>query len=230
MEKKKSASADLEKRRPLFFQIGLLTSLSLSFIAFEWTSTHKVDDFHSKGTETMVWEYDYTRDIKIEEPKEKEIEKPTENVNKTLPPKIVPDDKVIEPDSEPKPDPNPVVKNPIVVPSMKTDTLPAEAYELWRLEVYPEFPGGESERVKWFVKNLKYPEIERNMKIEGRVFVKFVVNENGKITDVEGHGHSRALVKEAERVVSSMPDWKPGRMGTKNVSAQYSIPIDFKLK
>jgi protein TonB len=98
------------------------------------------------------------------------------------------------------------------------------------VEQQPEFPGGIQEMMKFIQKNVKYPNQAKNMGIEGKVFIQFVVNSFGDITGVtlvKGIGYG--CDDEALRVVNIMPRWTPGRQNGKSVSVRYSIPISFKL-
>ncbi|HLP32125.1 MAG TPA: energy transducer TonB [Bacteroidia bacterium] len=99
------------------------------------------------------------------------------------------------------------------------------------VDIMPEFKGGIDSLTSFIKQNLEYPEWERENKIEGKVFVNFVVNKNGKITDpkilrsVQG---SKNFDKEVIRVINNMPDWTPGQQDGKNVDVQFNLPIHFK--
>ena len=93
-----------------------------------------------------------------------------------------------------------------------------------------EFPGGEEAYFKWLGDNIKYPKDCLKKKIEGRVFVSFVVEKDGSITDVKTlRSPHKSLSKEAERVVKAMPKWKPGRFNNEPVRVRYTLPIAFKM-
>lgn len=94
----------------------------------------------------------------------------------------------------------------------------------------PSFPGGNGALMKYLKENVKYPDQCVNEKIEGRVIVGFVVNEDGSISDVEIKKSANPMLdKEALRVVSAMPKWVPGEENGKPVKTSYNIPITFKL-
>ena len=99
------------------------------------------------------------------------------------------------------------------------------------VEEMPEFPGGAVELRKFIASAVKYPIEAVKDKAQGRVFVSFVVNSLGKIekAKIERSVHP-ALDAEAIRVVSQMPEWKPGKQHGEAVSVQYTIPIEFKLQ
>jgi protein TonB len=99
------------------------------------------------------------------------------------------------------------------------------------VENMPEFPGGELALRKYLANSIRYPAIAQDNGVMGKVYVSFVINEEGKIEDVTlVRGEDSSLIKEALRVVSSMPDWKPGRQGGKAVKVRYNVPIVFQLR
>lgn len=99
------------------------------------------------------------------------------------------------------------------------------------VEEMPEYPGGMSAMMRFIVKNLKYPEEAQKNGIKGRVLVNFVVDVDGTLTEIKVfQAVNPYLDKEAIRVVSSMPKWKPGRQKGKPVKVKYTIPINFSLQ
>lgn len=99
------------------------------------------------------------------------------------------------------------------------------------VEEMPEFPGGSDALRHFIAKEIKYPAEAQKDKIQGKVFVSFVVSSEGKIeqTKIE-RSVSPALDAEAIRVVNSLPDWKPGKQRGTAVSVAYTIPIEFKVQ
>ena len=101
-------------------------------------------------------------------------------------------------------------------------------YEM--VEENAQFPGGDAECMKWLAENLKYPSICQEQGVQGRVVVKFVVNRDGSIVDVEiVRSPHPFLSKEAERVVKMMPKWQPARLGNKAVRSRFNLPVMFRL-
>ncbi|MBL8009965.1 MAG: TonB family protein [Flavobacteriales bacterium] len=99
------------------------------------------------------------------------------------------------------------------------------------VEEKPTFPGGEAEFYKYLGKNVKYPQMEAEQGIEGRVFVEFVVDKDGSITEVRTvRGVSAGLDKEATRVMKASPKWSPGKQNGRPVKVRYVIPINFDLR
>jgi protein TonB len=98
------------------------------------------------------------------------------------------------------------------------------------VETMPEFPGGTAAMMDYLSKSVKYPSDALAVKITGKVFVSFVINEKGKVTDVKVlRGIGTSCDKEAIRVVNEMPDWKPGVQNDEAVKVKYTLPIAFKL-
>lgn len=96
-----------------------------------------------------------------------------------------------------------------------------------------EFPGGYAEMMKYFGKNMRYPEIALQAGIEGKANMQFVVEKNGSISNVNvqtGVRNCPECDKEATRVIKAMPQWKPGKINGRVVRSYYSMPIAFKIK
>ena len=94
----------------------------------------------------------------------------------------------------------------------------------------PEFPGGEKALLKYIAENVDYPQEAKEKDIEGSVYIKFVVNSEGKVQDVETlRGVDPLLDQEAIKVIESLPDFKPGREDGKPVNVSMQVPIMFKI-
>lgn len=98
------------------------------------------------------------------------------------------------------------------------------------VEEMPEFPGGEEELLKFVTENTKYPEVAKEKKIQGKVFVQFVINRDGNVEDVKlAKGVDPLLDEAAMNIVKSMPQWKPGKQRGQYVKVSFTIPINFQL-
>lgn len=98
------------------------------------------------------------------------------------------------------------------------------------VEEMPEFNGGEEGRITFLRDNIKYPQIARETGIEGTVYIRFVVNEKGKVCETSVlRGIGGGCDEEALRVVNIMPDWKPGRQNGNAVRVEYNMPVKFTL-
>ena len=95
----------------------------------------------------------------------------------------------------------------------------------------PEFPGGSAELLKYLSTHIKYPTMSQEMGSQGRVIVQFVVDKDGSITNpTVVRGVDAYLEKEAIRVISGMPKWKPGVQNGKKVRVKYTVPVVFRLQ
>ena len=99
------------------------------------------------------------------------------------------------------------------------------------VEQMPEYPGGQAALIEYISNNVKYPDDAAKKKVEGKVFVTFVVDTDGKITDVSLlRKVFPSLDAEAIRVISGMPNWIPGKQKGQVVRVKYTVPIVFRLK
>lgn len=218
---------NLEKLRGIFFQIGLIISTSITFLAFEWTTPVYIAELPKPDIEV---EGDF--DIPIITYRST----PVKPAIKLTAPKVDPSRiNIIKTDPvDPTPDPNPFVEpDPVFDPNKwtKPEVVEPEVAPVAIAEVMPEFEGGAGKLFEYLSRTLKYPELAKSTGIQGKVFVQFVVDKKGKIKDAKViQGINSLLDKEALRVVESMPDWTPGRQHGKPVSVIYNLPISFKLK
>lgn len=142
------------------------------------------------------------------------------------------------PPMSPKPG-NDKVKSPLPLPALsKTQTnLQGGAapdsngiHSFTSVDILPEFPGGEKGFRTYLSQNLNYPSLARENKISGRVFVSYVVEKDGSLTDVKVlRGLGYGADEEAVRILKNSPKWKPGMANGKPVRVQYTIPIIFQL-
>ena len=99
------------------------------------------------------------------------------------------------------------------------------------VENMPEFPGGDVALMKYIKENINYPEICKKEHITGKVYVQFIVNKSGSVSNVKiVRGVDKNLDAEAVRVVESLPKYKPARQRGEPVSVMFTIPITFALK
>ncbi|MBN2521301.1 MAG: energy transducer TonB [Bacteroidales bacterium] len=227
MEIKKSEKADLEKRRGLFLQLGFILSLSVILIAFEWTSsTGKISELELLQDEEVEEEIvPITRQEQNQPPPPPPPPQVTEVLN------IVDDDVELEDEliiEDMEADQN----TEIEIVEFEEEEEEEEAEVFFIVEEMPEFMGGDQNEFRKFIQqNLKYPQIAAENGISGRVFVYFVVNEKGEVTNARVvRGVDPSLDKEALRVVMSSPKWNPGRQRGKPVRVAFTFPIVFVLQ
>lgn len=124
-----------------------------------------------------------------------------------------------------------VIEQPVYVEPAKPKVEEPEEPDFFVVvEDMPEYPGGEAAMYKWLGKNIKYPQVAKENGIEGKVFVRFIVDQTGKVKDAQiVRGIGGGCDEEALRVVKEMPAWKPGKQRGKPVKVQFTIPIHFQL-
>ncbi len=222
MEPKKNPNVDLEKKRGLYIQIGLVVALLVVLGAFEYRS-------YERGNSSLG-------DFNLEADWEEEIEN-TFREEKPPPPPPPPPDEIVIVENEEE------IENEIEIEETESDEdLEIEEEEETTDEVFvtveemPRFKGcvddqcTQTEIMRYIAKNTKYPPIAKENNITGRVFVSFVVDKTGNVTKVKIlRGVDKYLDAEAVRVVQSMPKFKPGKQRGKAVNVQYNVPINFKL-
>ena len=140
---------------------------------------------------------------------------------------------VTQDDLSNKPNTEAPAEENIEVVEAKTQVIEQEApKEIFTVvEEQPTYPGGDEARIKFLQANMKYPEEAKELGVQGKVFVTFVVEVDGSITDVKVlRGIGSGCDDEAVRVVKSMPKWVPGKQRGVPVRVQFNLPINFKLQ
>jgi len=223
MEKKKTEKADLENKKALFFQIGLVLSLGLMLFAFEWRSYDKlVTDLGQRQAQDVLEEV-------VLQTQQNQPPPPPPPPQQTTVLQIVENDKVIANDVnvDAEADQKTVVDEykPVV------EEKEVEEVEIFTVvEESPGFPGGDEARIKFLQNNIKYPQMARESNIQGTVYVTFVVEKDGKVTDVRVlRGIGGGCDEEAIRVIKAMPKWNAGKQRGKPVRVQFNMPIKFTL-
>ena len=227
MEVKKSKKADLENKKGIFIQVGLVVALSVILIGFEWTSAPDNDD----DTE-MVAQIEMENEMIVtrrQEPPKEQPKPETPKVAEVL--DIVEDDVEIDDfDFDMEVDEDTEYDFTMV----EDDEEEIQEEEIFYIvEDMPTFNGGDPaiEFRKYIAANLEYPEIAAENGISGRVIVQFAVSNKGRVVDaVVVRSVDPALDKEAIRVVMSSPPWTPGKQRGKAVKVLFTFPINFVLQ
>lgn len=227
MKTKKSPQANLEKKRIIFLEIGLILSLGICLAAFEWSS----EDYSKSdlGNLTKTLSFDEDIQITIQTPPPVVVPPPPSVIPETL---LITDKKTDDDPDDLITDPvgpvSPIIIKPYIPEDIPED--PVEIIDWVKVEVKPAFPGGEAGLLKFISDHTKYPDICRENGIQGKVFVQFVIGADGIVTNVSVvKGVDKYLDEEALRVVSSLPAWTPGKQRGKSVPVSYIIPIKFVL-
>lgn len=229
MEIKKTPKADLENKKSTWLLVGYVIVLAFMFIAFEWTKRDiKIDT--SQAITDLVFEEEI---IPITEQPEQAAPPPppaAPPIAETL--TIVEDDADVEETTIATSEETNQAVEIKYVPVAVEEEEPKEQTIFEVVEQMPEFPnGGMAGLMQYLSKNIKYPTIAQENGTQGRVTVQFVVNRDGSIVDAKVlRGVDPYLDKEAIRVISSMPKWKPGMQRGKAVRVKYTVPVMFRLQ
>ena len=227
MEIKKSPKADLESKKLTFTLIGLVVTLFVIWRVFEYKSYDKQTIDDSLKTEVVI-EEEMVEITKQEQPK---VQPPQPKPQVTQIEVVEDDVEVEDVEINAEVDQDEVIEEYEFTPPEIEEEEIVEAEIFKVVEEMPEFPGGAAKMMEYIQKNIKYPMMARESDIQGRVFVNFVVEPDGSITNVTVmRGIGGGCDEEALRVVQSMPNWKPGKQRGSAVRCSFTVPIIFKLQ
>ncbi|MBR6414985.1 MAG: energy transducer TonB [Bacteroidales bacterium] len=230
MEIKKSEKASLENKRLLFTEIGFVFALLVVLGAFEYTTKEKKVSMFEQ--EEAVVEIEDMVPITEETPPPPEAAPKIPVLSDQI--DIVDDDIKLEDDTflNLEDDANMGVEIMDYVEEVEEEVVEEEAIPFQLVEEKPSFNGGDAnEFSKWVNQRLVYPEIAKENGVQGRVTLQFTVNADGSVSNVKVlRGVDPALDKEAVRVVSSSPKWKPGKQRDRAVKVTYTFPVIFQLR
>lgn len=229
MEAKKSQKADLENRRGLFLEIGMVITIAICLVAFNWRSYDKeVKEVNTRVAEDII-------DAEILNTQEEETppEPPEEPEVVTTELKVVDNEAEIHNEVgliNAEDNANKAQEEFHQVVTEQEEEEEEEEVQLV-VEEDPEFPGGLEALAKYLADNIKYPQLAKDNGITGRVYVSFVVEKNGSVGNIKilrdiGGGCGA----EAVRVVKAMPKWKPGKQTGRPVRTQFNLPVNFDLQ
>lgn len=225
MEIKKSPKADLQNKRGLFLEIGLVLSLAFILVAFSWSQ-------REKGVELIETNVALVEEEIIEITRQDE--KPPEPVKQTITVvsdiiNVVKDDSKIQTefDFTEFGEEDIVVQQAAVVEEEAEEDAPFMV-----VEDMPSFQGGDLNTFRnWVMSKLKYPVIAQENGIQGKVILVFVIEKDGTLTNIESlMSPDRSLTEEAIRVLKSSPKWTAGKQRGVPVRVKYTLPIDFKIQ
>ena len=228
MKTKKTPKVDIEGKKGIFFEIGLTLALAIVLFAFEWkASTEDVYLFQMPSIEVFEEEIIPITQQRLKSPppppplfKNIDFYELVENVTDI-------DEELEIIDSAEESD----YKKSLNMNNIWTtgEDYPDEEDIFIVVEDPPVFPHGNVST--WVSKRIKYPVLAQENGIEGRVYIKFVIERDGSVTNIEiVRGADASLDKEAIRVVQSMPKWKPGKQRGKAVRCSFQMPINFQLE
>ncbi len=225
MEVKKAPKADLEGKKTLFFEIGLALALAILLFAFEW-----------KSETSKTKNIEQTAQMQVED----EIIPITQQNTPPPPPPpaapkladlidIVENDQDVDDDLEIT-DAEDEAENTVVDVTKFEDLGEEDTGEEHIFKAVENMPSFKGNVIKWLKDHTKYPVVAAENGVQGKVYVGFVVEKDGSITDVRIlRGQDESLNQEALRVVKMMPKWNPGTQRGKPVRVSYQVPVNFQL-
>lgn len=231
MEIKKSKKASLENKRVLFIEIGMVVALLVVLAAFEY----KTYDTHIQDLDTSAQAVIEEEQIPItmetpppppEMPKAPVLSDAIEIVDDDI---SIEEDIIIDTEDDASLG---IEIREYVANTASEEEVEEEVIPLAIVEEKPTFQGGdENTFTKWVNERIVYPEVAKENGVQGRVVLSFIVDVDGKVKNVTVlRGVDASIDKEAIRVVSSSPKWKPGRQRDKAVKVKYNFPLNFQLR
>ena len=229
MEIKKSEKANLENKKLLFVEIGLVISLAITLFAFEWTSKETNVATLDDNTQVVLEEeiIPITQETPPPPPAAPKIPILSDQID------IVDDEIVLDDDMFMNLEDDASLGVEIMdYVEVEEEVVEEEAIPFQLVEEKPSFQGGDANQFsKWVNQRLVYPEIAKENGVQGRVTLQFTVEKDGSITKVKVlRGVDPSLDKEAVRVVSQSPKWKPGKQRDRAVPVTYTFPVIFQLR
>ena len=230
MEIKKSPKANLENKKFLFMEIGLIAALLMVLGAFEWSTTETTVSILEEETAVVIEEEQVpiTQEEQLPPP-----EVPKEPVMSDII-DIVDDDIKVEDNflisTEDDASLGVEIKDYVVEQEEEEEVEEEVPFAI--VEQKPTFQGGDANTfTKWVFSKIVYPEIAKENGVQGRVTLQFTIETDGSVKNVKVlRGVDSSLDKEAVRVVSSSPKWSPCMQRNKPVKVKYTFPVVFQLR
>ncbi|MDE5708400.1 MAG: TonB family protein [Alistipes sp.] len=226
MEIKKTPKADLQNKRGLLLEIGLIIALALVIVAFAYTpKEHRIEkvDLNYGPVEEEIVEITRQDQKPPEPPKKVEV-------------KVIADLlQVVNNDTK--------IDTNIDFVDFEDDTEVLQMVEIKEevveddqpfliAETMPSFQGGDLNTFRtWVQQNVKFPQIALENGISGRVVLTFVIEKDGRLTNIQVlQTPDRSLSEEAIRVLNKSPKWSPGKQRNQVVRVKYTLPVDFRMQ
>lgn len=228
MNKKKNQNANLESRKPTFLLMGLITAASISLAAMELVSIDKQPyvELSENGANAKNFVPDYVPQTP-----------PPSKPEPIIPPEV---DVPLDPpatDTEEADKDEDVDKNKVIIPDIpftppvfgKTEKKEAKIYDFPSQEA--SFDGGIDAMYEFLYKNIEYPKMAKAAGIQGKIFVEFIVDEEGKVSEVKTlNEKGGGLEEETIRVVKMLPNWTPAEQAGVKVKQRFRLPVKYVLE
>lgn len=222
-----------EKKRKTFLMIGLITSISMSLIAFRWKFPERKPTLPELSAMHSDPEWDVPPVVRYIEPEKKKQEKEKTPSKKSDQIEVVSDD-------EPIADDKPIFEVPTdtftfhVVIKKEEDVAEDLPLCFGCTEKQPRFPGGNEKIIPYINQHIRFPARDLEEANSGDVFIDFIVEKDGSISSVQVVGRrkkvSKQMEEEALRVIREMPRWEPGMMAGHPVRVRMTVPIKFVVR
>lgn len=232
MEIKKSPKANLENKKLLFKEIGLVIALGLTLLAFNWSTSEKAVSTLEADQQVEVEEeiVPITNDTPPPPPETSVAEPVMSDIIDIVDDDIKVDTKIII--NEDDKNQGVEIKEYVQAAEIAEEVVEDDVIPFAIVEDKPMFQGKDAnEFTKWVYNNIVYPEIAKENGVQGRVTLQFEIGKDGTVTNVKVlRGVDSSLDKEAVRVVSNSPKWTPGKQRGRAVKVKYNFPVTFQLK
>lgn len=228
MESKKTFRANLESKRLIFLEIGMIIALAICLMAFEWRNYEKELTLLPENNWEDIEEILPINTEHQKLPPPPRVVKPVYTINIVDKPDFIMDDiPIIDAGINTEWG----IPDKIYLPEEVANAADDTINNTYSLEIQPEFPGGDAALYKYLGDNIRYPRMAVEANIHGTVYISFVIEKDGSLSNVRiERSPATVLADEAVRVVSSMPDWKPGKQGGKSVRVSFILPVRFRLE
>jgi len=224
----KTPQADLERKKGLFFEIGLIVSLLIIFFMFQVKRPNQVGELDFNRSELQIVQEEMIQTTQPTPPPPP-AQAPKQQITLLT---VVDDKEDVGADLQIQAE----VDQTTVIPEYIPIERPAQEENIIEPEIFliveeqPEFPGGDAARIQYFASHTKYPQLAKENNIQGIVYVGFVVEPDGSVSNVNIlRGIGGGCDKEAVRVVKQMPAWKPGKQRNRPVRVRFTLPVRFTL-
>ena len=229
MEIKKSPKADLENKKMLFLEIGLVIALAVCGAALAFNTKPEPEPYTPPKQDVREQEFEMDRTVQEQEQQQPEQQKAKTQVLADVLTIVSNDTKIETPDLLFSDDASAFEDFEFEVEEVVENIVEEEIFVT--AEEMPTFQGGDLSKFRnWVQSNVKYPQIALENGIQGNVVIKFVVEKDGKLSNIQVlQSPDKTLSDAAVQVLQKSPKWKPGKQRNKPVRVTYTLPVSFKI-
>ena len=230
MEIKKSPKADLENKKMLFLEIGLVIALAVCGAALAFNTKPEPEPYTPPKQDVREQEFEMDRTVQEQEQQQPEQQKAKTQVLADVLTIVSNDTKIETPDLLFSDDASAFEDFEFEVEEVVENIVEEEIFVT--AEEMPTFQGGDLSKFRnWVQSNVKYPQIALENGIQGNVVIKFVVEKDGKLSNIQVlQAPDKTLADAAVQVIQRSPKWKPGKQRNKPVRVTYTLPVSFKIQ